>query len=125
MNIELFSQWHQLGTIWPQTRLLERALIYQTCHNRKIAVAVRSNFAVRKFDPEKRWLNGEGSSRFEVLSTLCPEFKIVHHCNWKNFSKPCTTHIKDYLDLLNHSCHGSFGKFNGKSPISRNARTFQ
>ena len=59
INIEIFSRWHQLGTIWPQTRLLERVLIYQTCTNRKTAVAVPSKFRCRKIWPwekvAQRW----------------------------------------------------------------------
>ena len=46
----------------------------------------------------------------EILLPLCSEFKLTHHCNWKNYSKSCTNHIMDYLELMNHSCHDLFGE---------------
>ena len=51
----------------------------------------------------------------EILLPLCSEFKLAHHCHWKNYSKSCTNHIMDYLELMNHSCHDLFGESHCKT----------
>jgi len=62
-------------------------------------------------DPEINFIVGDSDGSRAEMRFLCSEFKIVHHCNWKDYSKTCTTHIQEYLDILNHSCHQSFGQF--------------
>ena len=61
-------------------------------------------------DPGITLLSGELSTRFKKMKGLCSEFKIVHHCNWKNYTKSCSTHVREYLKIMNHSCHHLFGK---------------
>ena len=78
---------------------------------RKGHFPTQDNFVEKLIDPEIIWLLGDSDGSRAEMRFLCSEFKIVHHCNWKDYSKSCTTHIQEYLEIINHSCHQIFGQF--------------
>ena len=45
----------------------------------------------------------ESSLQANKMPPVCLKFNSIHHCNWRNYSKSCTTRVQDYLEILNHS----------------------